>query len=217
MRPRKLGSQLTLRWREADSNSQYRREAWSGPRTKKRLEIRAGPSNVPARKSWPPCSKAGATPSDTETRRSDTLSRDNDPTLIKMKGVMGPGQTRRPYRRNPGNNSYRSQQQIPNRSQAFDSNGPNVKIRGNPHQIFERYLALAREASTSGDRVAAENLYQHAEHYFRMMNAASEGRQHRATRPDAPAGVETEMAGEEGSDMAAPVRASPSDRQPYSA
>src|SRR6202521_3947293 len=74
----------------------------------------------------------------------------------------------------------------------YDSNGPNVKIRGNPHQIFERYVALAREASTSGDRVAAENLYQHAEHYFRIMNAANEGHQHRAMRPDAPADVETE-------------------------
>jgi hypothetical protein len=65
--------------------------------------------------------------------------------------------------------------------------------------------------------VAAENLYQHAEHYFRIMNAANEGHQHRVTRPNAPADVETEMAGEEGSEMADPVRASPSDRQPYSA
>jgi hypothetical protein len=48
------------------------------------------------------------------------------------------------------------------------------------------------------------------------MNAANEGHRHRATRPDAPADVETEMA-EEDSEMAGPVRASPSDRQPYSA
>jgi hypothetical protein len=48
------------------------------------------------------------------------------------------------------------------------------------------------------------------------MNAANEGHQHRAARPDASA-VETEMAEEEGSEMAGPVRASPSDRQPYSA
>src|ERR1700731_3294986 len=100
-----------------------------------------------------------------------------------MQGVMRPGQTRRPYGRNNGNNSYRNQQQIPNQNQTLDSNGPNVKIRGNPHQIFERDIALAREASTSGDRVAAENLYQHAEHYFRVMNAANEGQQHRAMRP----------------------------------
>jgi hypothetical protein len=131
-----------------------------------------------------------------------------------MQGVMRPGQTRRPYGRNNGNNSYRNRHQIPNRGQTLDSNGPNVKIRGNPHQIFERYVALAREASTSGDRVAAENLYQHAEHYFRIMNAANEGHPHRATRPVAPADVETEMAEEEGS---GPVRASPGDRQPYSA
>ena len=64
---------------------------------------------------------------------------------------------------------------------------------------------------------AGENLYQHAEHYFRIMNAANEGHQHRAARPDAPTDVETEMAEEEGSEMAGPVRASPSDRQPYSA
>ena len=83
--------------------------------------------------------------------------------------------------------------------------------------LLERYVALAREASTGGDRVAAENLYQHAEHYFRIMNAANEGHQHRVTRPDAPADVETEMAEEEGSEMAGPVRASPSDRRPYSA
>jgi hypothetical protein len=47
------------------------------------------------------------------------------------------------------------------------------------------------------------------------MNAANEGHQHRATRPDVPADVETEMPEEEGSEMAGPVRASPSDRRPY--
>ena len=129
---------------------------------------------------------------------------------------MRPGQTRRPYGRNNGNNSYRSRQQIPNRSQTLDSNGPNVKIRGTPHQILERYVALAREALTSGDRVAAENLYQHAEHYFRIMNAANEGHQRRVTRSDAPTDVETEMAEAEVSEMDGPTRASPSQRQPYS-
>jgi hypothetical protein len=62
----------------------------------------------------------------------------------------------------------------PHRSQTFDSNGPSVKIRGNAYQVFERYLALAREAQTSGDRIAAENFFQHAEHYFRVMNANGE-------------------------------------------
>jgi len=129
---------------------------------------------------------------------------------------MRPGQTGRPHGRPNGNNPYRNRQQIPHRGQILDSNGPNVKIRGSSHQIFERYVALAREASTSGDRVAAENLYQHAEHYFRVMNAASEGHQHHATHPTAPADLETEMAEGDGSEMTGPVRIPSSDKQPYS-
>ena len=73
---------------------------------------------------------------------------------------------------------------MPHRIQTFDSNGPNVKIRGNAYQVFERYVALAREAASSGDRIAAENLYQHAEHYFRIMNANGEGNQHGHAAPD---------------------------------
>jgi hypothetical protein len=57
------------------------------------------------------------------------------------------------------------------RNQSFDSNGPDVKIRGTAHQIFEKYLVLARDANSSGDRVAAENYLQHAEHYYRVMVA----------------------------------------------
>jgi len=129
---------------------------------------------------------------------------------------MRPGQTGRPHGRHNGNNPYRNRQQIPHRGQTLDSNGPNVKIRGSSHQIFERYIALAREASTSGDRVAAESLYQHAEHYFRVMNAASEGHQHHATHPTAPADLETEMAEGDGSEMTGPARTPSSDKQPYS-
>jgi hypothetical protein len=53
----------------------------------------------------------------------------------------------------------------------FDSNGPDVKIRGTASHIFERYCQLARDANSSGDRVAAENFLQHAEHYYRIMLA----------------------------------------------
>ena len=49
--------------------------------------------------------------------------------------------------------------------------------------MFERYIALAREAQTGGDRIAAENLYQHAEHYFRIMNAQGEGQGGALPRP----------------------------------
>ena len=144
------------------------------------------------------------------------LCLENDPTYHQRKGFMRTGQNSRPHGRNNGNNPYRNRPQIPQRSHSFDSTGPNVKIRGTPHQMFERYTALAREASTSGDRVAAENLYQHAEHYLRVMNAANEGQHHRATRPTAPADPQTEMSEEEGSEMVRPSRAFPSDGQLYS-
>jgi len=74
-----------------------------------------------------------------------------------------------------GNHPNSNRPRPPHRIQTFDSSGPNVKIRGNAYQVFERYIALAREASSAGDRIAAENLYQHAEHYFRVMNANGEG------------------------------------------
>src|ERR1700741_2431568 len=130
---------------------------------------------------------------------------------------MRPGHTGRPHGRNNGNNPYRHRQQIPHRSQTLDRNGPIGKIRGTPHQIFERYVALAREASTSGDRVAAENLYQHAEHYFRVMNAANEGQQHHhAMRPAAPADLQTEVATAERSETVGSAPASSTDGQSYS-
>jgi len=61
------------------------------------------------------------------------------------------------------------------RSNSYDSNGPEVKVRGNAQQVVEKYLALARDATLIDDRVAAENYFQHAEHYFRLMTANGEG------------------------------------------
>jgi hypothetical protein len=59
-----------------------------------------------------------------------------------------------------------------NANRAFDSNGPEgVKVRGNAQTVFEKYQQLARDASSSGDRVLAENYLQHAEHYFRLLRA----------------------------------------------
>jgi len=66
-------------------------------------------------------------------------------------------------------------QNIPLRHQTFDSNGPDVRIRGNAYQVYEKYLALARDTAASGDRVASENYYQHAEHYYRVMNQNTDG------------------------------------------
>lgn len=59
------------------------------------------------------------------------------------------------------------------RIQTFDSNGPEVRIRGNAFQVNEKYLSLARDAAAAGDRVLAESYLQHAEHYQRMLNEAA--------------------------------------------
>src|SRR6195256_4071358 len=59
-------------------------------------------------------------------------------------------------------------------SRVYESNGPDVKIRGNPAHIAEKYIQLARDAQTSGDPISAENYYQHAEHYYRLIAAAQE-------------------------------------------
>ena len=58
-----------------------------------------------------------------------------------------------------------------NHSRAFDSAGPDVKIRGTAAHVYEKYLQLARDATSAGDRVMAENYLQHAEHYYRILMA----------------------------------------------
>ena len=62
-------------------------------------------------------------------------------------------------------------------NRAYDSNGPDVKIRGNAAHICEKYQQLARDAISAGDRIAAENYYQHAEHYYRLLLAAQQGQE----------------------------------------
>jgi len=57
----------------------------------------------------------------------------------------------------------------PNRNQIFDSSWPDVRVRGNAHQVFDKYQALAREAAASGDRIAAEAYWQYADHYYRVI------------------------------------------------
>jgi hypothetical protein len=78
----------------------------------------------------------------------------------------------------PGSRQLRDRNRtphVPSKNQAFASNGTEVRVRGNAHQLLEKYLALARDAQAAGDRIAAENYSQHAEHYFRTINAKSDG------------------------------------------
>ena len=64
-----------------------------------------------------------------------------------------------------------------NRNHVFDSNGPDVRIRGTAQQLSEKYLQLGRDATSGGDRVMAEAYFQHAEHYFRILNAMNQAAQ----------------------------------------
>ena len=64
-----------------------------------------------------------------------------------------------------------------NRNHVFDSSGPDVRVRGTAQQLFEKYLQLGRDATSSGDRVMAEGFFQHAEHYFRILNAMNQAAQ----------------------------------------
>lgn len=56
-------------------------------------------------------------------------------------------------------------------NRAFESNGPDIKVRGSASTVYEKYLQLARDANSSGDRVMAESYLQHAEHYYRVLRA----------------------------------------------
>ena len=82
---------------------------------------------------------------------------------------MRPQQNRRIRGRNNNNNNRRGPNPL---SRNYESNGPEVKIRGNAQHIADKYTALARDAQASGDRVMAENYLQHAEHYVRIILAA---------------------------------------------
>src|ERR1700710_854102 len=94
---------------------------------------------------------------------------------------------------NNNNNNRRGQNPM---TRVFESNGPDIKIRGTASHVAEKYVQLARDARSSGDPVAAENYYQHAEHYFRLIAAAQE--QFRQNQPQPRA--DTEMTSEDGDD-----------------
>ena len=61
---------------------------------------------------------------------------------------------------------------VPNRNTSYESNGPDVKLRGNAQQLHEKYMVLAHDAATSGERISAEAYTQFADHYFRLHQAA---------------------------------------------
>lgn len=75
----------------------------------------------------------------------------------------------RKRRRRSGGSNNNNNNNNPNPNRHYESNGPDVRIRGSAQQILDKYLQYARDAHTSGDRVKAEALFQHAEHYARIV------------------------------------------------
>lgn len=59
----------------------------------------------------------------------------------------------------------------------YESNGPDLKVRGNAQSIYEKYQSLAHDALSSGELITAENYLQHAEHYYRIVQANQPVRQ----------------------------------------
>lgn len=81
-------------------------------------------------------------------------------------------------RRSNGN----SQPYVPNRNTSYESNGPDVKLRGNAQQLNVKYLALAHDAAAAGERITAEAYTQFADHYFRLHQAAVDASEERRSR-----------------------------------
>jgi hypothetical protein len=97
----------------------------------------------------------------------------------RFRGRNGDGQRHQGNHGNHGHhhnhgNNHQGGRRLNPRMQTFDSNGPDVRIRGNAYQINEKYIALARDANSAGDRVLAESYLQHAEHYQRLINEMTE-------------------------------------------
>ena len=74
---------------------------------------------------------------------------------------------------NGGNNNNQRRGNSP-RTKVYDSNGPDVRIRGTAHQVAEKYMTLSKDASSMGELILAESYLQHAEHYQRIINLAAE-------------------------------------------
>jgi hypothetical protein len=96
-----------------------------------------------------------------------------NPGLANRQTMRNGQNNKRMRGRNNNNNNNNRKGQNP-LTRVYESNGPDIKIRGTASHVAEKYIQLARDAQSSGDPVGAENYFQHAEHYFRMIAAAQE-------------------------------------------
>lgn len=115
-----------------------------------------------------------------------------------MRATQKPGRARGRGQRKPSGGGANN----PNR--VYESSGPEGKVRGTPQQIIDKYLTLARDAQTAGDRVAAENFLQHAEHYQRILiQATAQASEQRRDAGDQDTDQTGERGGSAGSDQGA--------------
>jgi len=98
-----------------------------------------------------------------------------------MKQAPNQNQRRSRGRGNNPNNNNNSGGLRTSRNQTYESNGPEVKVRGSAQQVLDKYLQLARDCQSGGDRVKAEAYLQFAEHYYRIVNVDQDGNQ---AKPD---------------------------------
>lgn len=61
----------------------------------------------------------------------------------------------------------------PSSRNSHEPNQNSGRARGNPRQLREKYMALAQEAISSGNIIDAETYYQHADHYYRLIQEES--------------------------------------------
>jgi hypothetical protein len=112
---------------------------------------------------------------------------------------MRPGQNKRMRGRN---NNRKGPNPL---TRSYESNGPDVKIRGTAHHIAEKYLQLARDAHSSGDPVMAESYLQHAEHYFRLIAAAQQAQAQAQLGYQRPAGEAEPDENDEDDEVGSPL------------
>lgn len=107
-----------------------------------------------------------------------------------------------PRRGRPRGNGKRFSQGGGGKNQTYESSGPDVKIRGTAQQVYEKYLSLARDAVSAGDRISAEGFFQFADHYYRLVNAANGNGQPRGDQanriPPPPESAAGRFAGDDG-------------------
>ncbi len=112
-------------------------------------------------------------------QKTATICPQNEDTYLKNMGFMFNNHSQRRnsrYQRNGYASRGRNNNSNNNtNARNFESNGPsNFRVRGKPIQIHDKYVQLARDSASNGDKILTENLLQHAEHYLRLQNNASE-------------------------------------------